>query len=156
MCCDDITPSFPAAFSSYVPRHRKVYGCICVSPNKKILLVKGKGGKWSLPKGHMEYKESDIQCALRELYEETGIKPVVSFSSYKKLAAGGYFIFHFTEEPAPQPRDLNEIQDAQWFELHEIYALSCNLDLNYFTRWIRKSYSSVFNKTDQVCVSNSS
>lgn len=138
--------AFPAAFSSYVPRHRKVYGCICISPNQKLLLVKGKGGKWSLPKGHMEYKENDIQCALRELYEETGIQPQVSFSSYKKLAAGGYFIFHFVDEPTPKPQDTNEIQDAKWFELHEIYSLNCNLDLNYFARWIRKSYSSVFTK----------
>ena len=28
---------------------------------------------WSLPKGHIEAGETDVQTALRELYEETGL-----------------------------------------------------------------------------------
>ena len=28
---------------------------------------------WDLPKGHVDAGESDMECALRELYEETGI-----------------------------------------------------------------------------------
>ena len=141
---------FPSAFSSYVPRHRKVYGCICISPNKRILLVKGNGGKWSLPKGHMESNETDIQCALRELYEETGIQPNVPYSSYKKLAAGGYFIFHFNSEPILSPQDINEIDYAAWVDLNDMYNLNCNLDLNFFLRWIRRSYASIFTTVDHV------
>jgi len=30
--------------------------------------------RWDLPKGHVEQGESELQCAYRELYEETGIK----------------------------------------------------------------------------------
>jgi len=30
--------------------------------------------RWDLPKGHLEDGESELQCALRELHEETGIQ----------------------------------------------------------------------------------
>lgn len=131
---------FPTAFSSYVPRSRKVYGCILVSPNDKVLLVKGRlSGKWSLPKGHMEGRENDLQCALRELHEETGVVPTVKYSYFKKFAAGGYFIFFTENEPAPMIQCDQEISEAAWFELSEIRKLSCNLDLNCFTRWIKRT-----------------
>ena len=63
---------FPQAFSSFRPRHQKVYGAICISSEGRVLLVKGRlSGKWSFPKGHMEPFESGNQCALRELFEIT-------------------------------------------------------------------------------------
>jgi 8-oxo-dGTP pyrophosphatase MutT (NUDIX family) len=37
------------------------------------LLVR-KPGRWDLPKGHVDPGETDLQCALRELEEETGIQ----------------------------------------------------------------------------------
>ena len=50
-----------------------------------VLVVKGKPiqefllmrhvDRWDLPKGHVDPGESEIQCALRELVEETGITP---------------------------------------------------------------------------------
>lgn len=133
-------PSFPNAFSSYVPRSRKVYGCILVSPNDKILLVKGRlSGKWSLPKGHMEGRENDLQCALRELYEETGIRPDVKYSYFKKFAAGGYFIYFMESEPMPQIRPNQEIMEVAWFAAADIRKLNCNLDLNCFFRWMKKN-----------------
>ena len=38
----------------------------------KILLVRGKKGSWSFPKGKMNENESRMNCAVREVYEETG------------------------------------------------------------------------------------
>lgn len=31
--------------------------------------------RWDLPKGHVDAGESDIECALREMEEETGLSP---------------------------------------------------------------------------------
>jgi 8-oxo-dGTP pyrophosphatase MutT (NUDIX family) len=105
-----------------------------------VLVVKGAvSGKWSLPKGHMEGRENDIQCALRELYEETGISPNAKYSYYKKLAAGGYFIFFLENEPRPCVQRTNEISEAKWVDMTELKKLNCNLDLNVFSRWMRKS-----------------
>lgn len=43
--------------------------------DKKILLVMHrKNGKWTQPGGHIEDDETPEECALREAYEETGLR----------------------------------------------------------------------------------
>ncbi|MBR3523215.1 MAG: NUDIX hydrolase [Bacilli bacterium] len=43
--------------------------------NKKILLVKHKKNRrWTQPGGHIEYDETPEDAALREAYEETGLR----------------------------------------------------------------------------------
>jgi bis(5'-nucleosidyl)-tetraphosphatase len=39
----------------------------------KFLLVKHKAGHWGFPKGHPKEGENEVDCASRELREETGI-----------------------------------------------------------------------------------
>ena len=39
----------------------------------ELLVVKQRGGKWGLPKGHLKCDESVVDCAYRELREETGV-----------------------------------------------------------------------------------
>lgn len=49
--------------------------CVAVLDGDKILLGKRKdNGKWTTPGGHMEPGETPVQGAVRELYEESGIK----------------------------------------------------------------------------------
>jgi bis(5'-nucleosidyl)-tetraphosphatase len=42
------------------------------NPQKSFLLMKHRD-RYDLPKGHIEPGESDLECALREMTEETGI-----------------------------------------------------------------------------------
>ncbi len=42
-------------------------------PERSFLLMKH-AHRWDLPKGHLDEGETDLECALRELREETGIK----------------------------------------------------------------------------------
>lgn len=42
-------------------------------PRRSFLLMKH-ADRWDLPKGHVDPGETEIQCALRELREETGIR----------------------------------------------------------------------------------
>ena len=39
-----------------------------------VLMVQHRAGHWGFPKGHMEKGETERQTALREVYEETGLK----------------------------------------------------------------------------------
>ena len=43
--------------------------------NHKIMyvIVQSKEGYYGFPKGHMEYEETEIETALREVFEETGL-----------------------------------------------------------------------------------
>jgi 8-oxo-dGTP pyrophosphatase MutT (NUDIX family) len=43
------------------------------APRRSFLLMKH-ARRYDLPKGHMNSGESEIECALRELFEETGIR----------------------------------------------------------------------------------
>lgn len=51
----------------------KSCGCIVIN-NGEVLLVKHNDGHIAFPKGHIENGETEEQCALRETYEETGLK----------------------------------------------------------------------------------
>ena len=51
----------------------KSCGCIVIN-NGEALLVKHNDGHIAFPKGHIENGETEEQCALRETYEETGLK----------------------------------------------------------------------------------
>jgi bis(5'-nucleosidyl)-tetraphosphatase len=43
-------------------------------PPREFLLLHYPSGHWDFPKGHVEAGESDLQAALREVHEETGIR----------------------------------------------------------------------------------
>ncbi|MEQ9455325.1 MAG: NUDIX domain-containing protein [Phycisphaeraceae bacterium] len=51
-----------------------VYGGANGEP-RRYLLVQHKAGHWGFPKGHPETGESELETALRELGEETGLAP---------------------------------------------------------------------------------
>jgi 8-oxo-dGTP pyrophosphatase MutT (NUDIX family) len=48
-------------------------GVVVVRDGRDVLLVNEPGGSWGPPKGHLEGCEAEIDAALRELHEETGI-----------------------------------------------------------------------------------
>lgn len=52
----------------------KSCGVICFTQtNKPSFLLMKRSHRYDLPKGHIEPGETELQCALRELEEETGI-----------------------------------------------------------------------------------
>lgn len=132
--------SFPSAFDSYQTPGQKVYGCICISPNNRILLVKGRrGNMWSFPKGHKEkYDKSSLACALRELKEETGISLQLDYISYKKYKAGEYYIFEVPEEYRTFPQDTCEVEEAAWLTFEEICEKTKNIDVSLFCQHIQR------------------
>lgn len=132
------------SWSSYKPRNQQVFGCILISPNNTILTVKGKlSEKWSFPKGHIEPNETSLQCALRELYEETGVVPPCEYSDFKqfkhpvhkKLNTAGYFIFYVDQEFPTHIYDTYEVSEARWLTYEELCTINGNIDISSFKRW---------------------
>jgi len=49
-------------------------GGVVIGNNNRILLVSQRNNVWSLPKGHIDPGENELQAAIREIYEESGVK----------------------------------------------------------------------------------
>lgn len=106
-----------------------VAGCI-LQKDGKYLLVQEKlpkaYGKWNLPAGHADPGESTVDAAVREVKEETGLVVIADKEVFSEAIPERGREFHiFTAQTVGgklivQP---DEIMDAQWFSLDEIYQL---------------------------------
>lgn len=84
----------PIEASEKLPTKKQVVAGFIVyrrtSDGIKFLLLYRRGNYWNFPKGHFEPGERDIDTALRELEEETGIKKnelriVPNFRTYERF-----------------------------------------------------------------------
>ncbi len=121
-------------------------GTIIIIPKgeyKFLIVVKGYGGKWSLPKGKPNPKESDEDCAIRETYEETNIN-LHSLSNCERIKFGKniYFIYYMNENNLKEQNlisnDTNEIEKVEIVNINDIFLLDCNKDLRNLTKIINK------------------
>jgi len=118
-----------------------------------ILIASQHGTSWSLPKGHLEGEEREIDAAKREIYEETGItelqliKKLGSYQRYKidkfgkenkeELKTITMFLFE-TNQKIINPKD-KENPEAKWVTKEEV--------LDYLSHpQDKKFYLSVKNK----------
>lgn len=105
--------------------------------NTELLLVKHVGGgHWSFPKGHVETNETEVETAIREIMEETGLDVIIDTSFRKTVTYSPkkdtqkevvYFIAKAkTYEYTAQEEEISEIR---WVELtHAIQMLSYDND----------------------------
>lgn len=128
---------------------------------KQFLLIKHKKlGKWLQPGGHIELNESPEEAALREVYEETGLKVqlvgnripreedyILPLAIQKNKIKEDHIHIDFVYGAIPidnQNLVLNEIETdgIQWFTLQEI--LNDNFDtfedLKYWCKKIAENY----------------
>ena len=52
-----------------------IYRCAPSTPGGRVYLLLNYGKHWDYAKGHVEKGENDLQAAIRELREETGLAP---------------------------------------------------------------------------------
>jgi 8-oxo-dGTP pyrophosphatase MutT (NUDIX family) len=131
-------------------------GIIKCSSTGKYLLVKGFTGKWSFPKGHREKNESPIECAKREIYEETGIK-IDDIQNKRAIFVSLYYYFNivFDEEVAVQPIDTTEILDSKWFLPEETNYIDKNKDVNvYFSKLLKATFNNKNNIVERSITNN--
>ena len=117
-------------------RHEKSCGALIFRGEKdtlEILLIKSRfGGHWSFPKGHVELGENEVQTALREIREETGLivrlengfRQCVEYypkPNVKKQVV--YFLATLTD-PAAQPvPQKEEVSELRWTSTEEAATL---------------------------------
>ena len=76
----------------------------------RYVLVEQRSGQYSFPKGHVESGETEEQTALREIWEETGLHPVIlpgfrDGETYEVRKKPGtmkdvvYFIAEYVDQP---------------------------------------------------------
>lgn len=106
----------------------KSCGCVIFAQNgdtTEVLLTQNKKGQhWSFPKGHVEKDETELQTAVREVREETGLDvvPYSGFSianQYRSAARTSKTVIYFV---AQVPRDSalklqeEEVSAAKWVQ----------------------------------------
>lgn len=95
--------------------YRKFHG------NTEILLIRHiKSGYWSFPKGHVEENETEVETALREIKEETGLdvfvdagfRETVTFSPRRdSMKTVVYFVAKAKNfDYIPQEDEISEIR----------------------------------------------
>lgn len=119
------------------PRLTKSAGGVVVNKKGNILVVNQHGTSWSLPKGHIDPGEEMIEAAIREIYEESGIKEldlIKELGNYQRYRIGLYaeedkselkdifmFLFRTTQD------ELNPVDpenpEAKWVEKEQVINL---------------------------------
>ena len=114
---------------------------------KKILLVRHKKfDKWVQPGGHIEEEETPEECAVRETYEETGIKVrllgnrfpreddfIRPLAVQKNRNKEGYMHIDFVYLAVPLTHEIDysnpENTDIKWFTRNELENISVFNDI---------------------------
>ncbi len=106
----------------------------------EVVLVKGwkKGANWSFPRGKINKDEDDLDCAVREVYEETGFD--IRAAGLVKSANDMKYIevtmreqhmrlYVFRGVPMDtyfEPRTRKEISKIEWYKLNDLPTLKKN------------------------------
>ena len=91
----------------------------------QMLILRHKmGGHWSFPKGHVEMGETEVQTALREVQEETGLsiqlldgfRQQVSYSPRPGIYKDVVYFLGFARD-SRTTRQEEEISEIRWVDL---------------------------------------
>ncbi len=102
-------------------------GVIIFNNQNKILLGKRKNahgdGDWAPPGGHLEFGETPIECAKRELCEETGLKLLhsreLSFTNDIFFEDNKHYITIFVQgivDGEPKVLEPDKCSEWKWFD----------------------------------------
>jgi len=100
-------------------------GGVVLNQQKEILLIHRRG-KWDLPKGKLDDKESLETCAVREVKEETGLKEVkliesliTTYHTYDEsgkhiLKESHWYLMHADSKQRLEPQTEEDITEIKW------------------------------------------
>jgi len=109
-----------------------------------LLINDARSGKWGFPKGHRENTDAnDIETAVRECREETGLVPddyVVINKPFRVSKGSQSYLFRYAiakENVRLRPGPAYEIRDIRWISLADLVQANNLIDGNKYLRsWI--------------------
>lgn len=107
----------------YCNSNKKKTGVFIYDPTaNKILLIQSNNNLWGPPKGTLNYNETIKECAIREVYEETGI--TISPEKFTKAiniqnkATYFYMETHVCKVEIPQNIENNDATGISWININ--------------------------------------
>jgi 8-oxo-dGTP pyrophosphatase MutT (NUDIX family) len=109
-----------------------------VQNEKKELLFMLRRGKWDLPKGKLDRKETLEQCAVREVEEETGLRNItiggpllVTYHTYDEngkhfLKESHWYRMSVSGKQSLTPQLEEQITQLKWVEAKEVGSFTRN------------------------------
>jgi len=103
--------------------------------NNRLLLVQSRGNKWGFPKGSLELNESVLDCALREVQEETSL--LIPFTEDDKKYYFNDVVFFYKNLEGAPPIDHQKIRKIKnndcsgiaWIDLECLERIDEQFDL---------------------------
>jgi len=109
----------------------KAAGGFVLNENNEVLMM-FRRGKWDLPKGKMDKKETFEECAVRETEEETGLKHIklvspliTTYHTYHEgskyvLKETRWFTMKVSGEQKLVPQATEQITKLEWVEKNDL------------------------------------
>jgi ADP-ribose pyrophosphatase YjhB (NUDIX family) len=118
----------PCVVPPYATHHCGI-GAVIINDRNQILVVKehSKLVGWKLPGGYVNLGEEFGDAAIREVYEETGIKTkfkellMIRHSHKVQFGMSDVYVICRLEALSTEIRIDQEIEDAQWMDLEVFY-----------------------------------
>lgn len=110
--------------SSYDHLYHKSCGAVVYRMDgdeiKYLVLAQKSGSSWSVPKGHVEFRETELQTVTRELYEEAKIEPklIEGFREEVRYDLAPFYkkvVVLYLSELSNEPKLVgDEIEEFRW------------------------------------------
>ena len=99
----------------------KCCGIILKCQDTLLMVHQTESNMWGFPKGHRRFGETNLQCALRELFEETLIRIVNSRKKTAKILYRKYIFFVYEVDHCYKATaDGKEIDACEWIDVKRL------------------------------------
>jgi 8-oxo-dGTP pyrophosphatase MutT (NUDIX family) len=143
-CCVIKINSYTPA-PKYFNRNRKA-GVVIYDPiQERVLLVQSRGHLWGPPKGTLNDGETEKDCAIREVKEETGI--TVTVDENKRHNIKNRIVYYYLEMDTCEVNVQTIVKDNDangitWIKINCLKqeVIKGNIVLNYYARVVFKKF----------------